>query len=135
MSTQPISCPFCQSENVIKYGKLQNMQRYLCHNCKTQFSTDYCQKYHYGNQQLRHAMELYLEGLTYREIADILKISHMTVYNWIQNYNVAFEYLRPSNPAEKTSISLLRKILAIKENLKTYPFLLIDIETGTSYIT
>ncbi|MCD9582436.1 helix-turn-helix domain-containing protein [Tenacibaculum maritimum] len=39
------------------------------------------------------AFQLYLEGLTYREIERILGISHVTIMNWVKKYNIK----RPKN--------------------------------------
>ena len=33
-----VSCPYCGSRNVIKYGKRKGRQRYLCKMCGKQFT-------------------------------------------------------------------------------------------------
>ena len=38
-----ISCPFCESETVIRYGKRNNLQRYKCKACN-HFFTSECKK-------------------------------------------------------------------------------------------
>jgi len=42
------------------------------------------------------ALQLYLEGLSYREIERILGISHVSIINWVKKYNIkrpySFEY-------------------------------------------
>ena len=34
------------------------------------------------------ALQLYIEGVTYREIERILGISHVSVMNWVKQYNI-----------------------------------------------
>jgi len=33
-----MNCKYCQSENVIKYGKYKGVQRYFCKDCKRKFA-------------------------------------------------------------------------------------------------
>ena len=34
------------------------------------------------------ALQLYIEGISYREIERILGVSHVTVMNWVKKYNI-----------------------------------------------
>jgi len=38
------------------------------------------------NNAKRFALELYLEGLGFRSIGRILKVSHVSIFNWIKQY-------------------------------------------------
>jgi len=44
MST--VTCPSCQSGNVVKYGRIHNgKRRYICYDCHRQFTPDAQKKY------------------------------------------------------------------------------------------
>ena len=134
MTTNNLTCSNCHSSKVIKYGQIQSKQRFYCKNCKKQFLLNTC-KNRMSEMQLRHALQLYLEGCSFREISSILKISHVSIYKQIEKYKNKLKNMRNPITVEKLNTTRLIKILAFKENIKNYPFLLIDMETGLSYKT
>lgn len=85
-------CPSCSSENQIKSGVINGRQRYKCKDCSYYFTVDKIGK-KIDDYYVNKALQLYLEGLTYREIERILGISHVSVLNWVKKYNIK----RPSN--------------------------------------
>jgi transposase-like protein len=79
-----MNCPKCNSEHYIKSGKIALLQRYKCKDCK----------YHYTVLRKstskpvstkRLALDMYLEGMGFRQIGRVLKISYGTVYKWVKN--------------------------------------------------
>lgn len=86
------ACPNCSSENYIKSGIVSNRQRYKCKSCGYFFSVNKLGK-QIDDYYVNKALQLYLEGLTYREIERILGISHVSIMNWVKKYNVK----RPKN--------------------------------------
>lgn len=80
----PKSCPKCQSIEAVKAGIVQNRQRYKCKTCGYHYSVDKIGKRIPDYYQIK-ALQLYIEGLTYREIERILGISHVTVMNWVRS--------------------------------------------------
>lgn len=86
------SCPNCSSESYIKSGIVNNRQRFKCKDCNYYFSVNKLGK-KIDDYYVNKALQLYLEGLTYREIERILGISHVTILNWVKKYNIK----RPSN--------------------------------------
>jgi len=38
MDSHSVNCKYCQSENVIKYGKYKDVRRYFCKDCKRKFA-------------------------------------------------------------------------------------------------
>lgn len=81
------TCPNCTSSSYIKSGIVNQRQRYKCKECNYYFSVNKMGKkidHYYVNK----ALQLYLEGLTYREIERILGISHVTILNWVKKYNI-----------------------------------------------
>lgn len=80
----PKSCPKCQSIKAVKAGIVQNRQRFKCKTCGYHYSVDKVGKRIPDYYQIK-ALQLYIEGLTYREIERILGISHVTVMNWVRS--------------------------------------------------
>jgi transposase-like protein len=78
-------CPKCQSENYVKSGIVKDRQRYNCKQCGYNFTVQKEGKkvdYYYVTK----ALQLYLEGVSYREIERILGVSHVSVMNWVKQY-------------------------------------------------
>lgn len=82
-----LACPKCQSSTIVKSGVINDKQRYLCKKCNYFFTVNKIGK-KIDNYYVTKALQLYLEGLSYREIERILGISHVTISNWIKAFNV-----------------------------------------------
>ncbi len=94
------SCPNCSSESYIKSGIVNNRQRFKCKECNYYFSVNKIGK-KIDDYYVNKALQLYLEGLTYREIERILGISHVTVLNWVKKYNIKRPYNSNYHPTYK----------------------------------
>ena len=57
-------------------------QRYLCKNCWCNYTVG---QRGYSEHIKRKAIQLYLEGNGFRRIERILKVSHVSVINWVKN--------------------------------------------------
>ncbi len=84
MAYEPIACPHCDSESVVKNGKTANQkQNYLCKGCRKQFIRDYTDN---GSDQktkeLIIPMTLNSSGI--RDISRVLKLSPNTVLKTIR---------------------------------------------------
>jgi len=63
------SCKYCQSENVIKYGKYKNTQYYYCKDCKRKFTgIDTIPKMQYPTDQISDVLNMYYEEMSLNEI-------------------------------------------------------------------
>lgn len=80
-------CPRCGSTEVIKSGIIAHRQRYKCKNCNY-FFTVQKQGKQIDNYYVVKALQLYLEGVSYREIERLLGISHVSVINWVKKYKI-----------------------------------------------
>lgn len=80
-------CPNCGSDTYVKSGIVNKRQRYRCKSCGYYFSVNKVGK-KIDNYYVNKALQLYLEGLTYREIERILGISHVSILNWVKKYNI-----------------------------------------------
>jgi transposase-like protein len=79
------TCPKCQKESrQVKAGKTPHgSQRYKCQHCQCRYTPD-PQETGYPEAMRHRALELYLEGINFRRIARLLKVSHTSVMNWIK---------------------------------------------------
>ncbi len=80
-------CPKCQSENRVKSGVINNRQRYRCKDCGYNFTVKKLGK-EIDSYYVIKALQLYIEGVSYREIERILGVSHVSVINWVKKYGV-----------------------------------------------
>ena len=82
-----LTCPKCQSTHIIKSGVINSKQRYLCKKCNYFFTVNKIGK-KIDDYYVTKALQLYLEGLSYREIERIIGVSHVTVSKWVKTFNV-----------------------------------------------
>jgi transposase-like protein len=87
-----VQCPRCQSYEVVKSGIVGGRQRHKCKSCAFFFTVDKLGK-RIDPYYVTKALQLYMEGLSFREIERLLGISHVSVMNWVKQYNIQ----KPSN--------------------------------------
>lgn len=115
--TQPF-CPKCESSQVVKSGIVKDRQRFHCKRCDYYFSVNKIGK-QVDVYYVIKALQLYLEGLSYREIERILGISHVSVMNWVKKYNIK----APDNLAYHPTYKVLKhdeliEFMQAEENTK-----------------
>ena len=86
-------CRKCVSENNVKYGKMNNMQRYKCKDCGFQFTKEVANGR--SEAERNKAVALYLLGLSMRTIAKLFRVNVTTVLYWVRNFAVK-TYEKPS---------------------------------------
>lgn len=101
-----ISCKFCNSLNVTKYGKKNSKQNYICKDCGRCFvdNIDF-ENMKYNPKIIALTLDLYFQGLSLRKISHHLKqfyeldISYKSIHNWIEKY-IGFmnEYVNTIQP-------------------------------------
>lgn len=82
-----LACPKCQGSQITKSGVINSKQRYLCKKCKYFFTVNKIGK-KIDDYYVTKALQLYLEGLSFREIERIIGVSHVTVSNWVKSFNI-----------------------------------------------
>lgn len=98
---ETVVCPKCsQSDAIVKSGIVNNKQRYLCKTCVYHFTVRKIGK-KIDNYYIVKAIQLYLEGLSLREIERVLGVSHSTINNWIKKYNIRKPDLNVYDPSYK----------------------------------
>ena len=80
-------CPRCDAVSVVKSGIINNRQRYRCKRCRYYFTVNKLGK-RIDTYYVVKALQLYLEGISYREIERLLGVSHVSVMNWVRKYKV-----------------------------------------------
>lgn len=93
-------CPNCRSSTYVKSGIINDRQRYKCKDCGYYFTVSKLGK-KIDDYYVNKALQLYLEGLTYREIERILGVSHVSVMNWVKKYNISRPYNENYHPSYK----------------------------------
>lgn len=84
---QAPKCPKCESENFSKAGIVKNRQRFRCKDCGYYFTVSKLGK-EIDSYYVIKALQLHIEGVSYREIERILGVSHVSVMNWVKKYGV-----------------------------------------------
>ncbi|MBT1701902.1 IS1/IS1595 family N-terminal zinc-binding domain-containing protein [Chryseosolibacter indicus] len=84
---QEIVCPKCKHDVLIKSGIVKGRQRFRCKKCDY-FFTVLKEGKNIDPYYVIKALQLYIEGVTLREIERILGVSHVSVLNWVKKYNV-----------------------------------------------
>jgi transposase len=75
-------CPKCMSTERIKSGWAHGMQRWKCKECGYYYTKSTPRGYPLEVKRL--ALRLYLEGLGFRAIERILKVSNVAVLKWVR---------------------------------------------------
>jgi transposase-like protein len=92
-----LACRCCGSDEIVKKAirrtkRCGDIQRYLCRSCGKRFSFNIgFEKMHISPQIITTSMQLYFSGESLRNVQKFvrlqgLRVSHVTVYNWINKY-------------------------------------------------
>ena len=111
-------CPNCSSEKIVKAGIIKQRQRYKCKSCNYYFTVNKLGK-KIDDYYVNKALQLYLEGLTYREIERILGVSHVSIMNWVKKYGIKRPYKGNYHPSYRIlNHDELQKYFSSIENIK-----------------
>ena len=80
-------CPKCNKNAIVKAGLVQNKQRFKCKSCSYHFTGQKSSKA-IDDQKVITCLELYLCGLSYREIEAATSVSHVSVMNWVKKFEI-----------------------------------------------
>lgn len=80
-------CPKCNNNAIVKAGLVQNKQRFKCKSCSYHFTGDKSTKAIHDEKVIT-CLELYLCGLSYREIEAATSVSHVSVMNWVKKFEI-----------------------------------------------
>ncbi len=86
--------------------------RYKCKDCNYNYTKGRNSK---DRSIKRFALELYLEGLGFRSIGRILKVSHVSIFNWIKQYGQNLDLLQNSHEICVTEIDEMHSYIGSKK--------------------
>ncbi|OFY94038.1 MAG: hypothetical protein A3K10_06425 [Bacteroidetes bacterium RIFCSPLOWO2_12_FULL_31_6] len=130
-----MNCPACESNNWVKNGKVNNKQRYKCKSCKAQFLSYDPSSVNFLMMKHRHAIILYLQGMSFREIGKLIGINHTSIFTWIKIFESKLKEIKITHKPEIIQASDLIEMLIEKINEgKTSRFLLINLEIDNHFI-
>jgi len=102
-----MKCKKCSSNKRIKFGKPEGVQRYEYKNCG--YSTEK------PPEMKQAAINLYLEGLGFRAIGRLLKISHGTVYQWVKKLGESVELSKAESPVAVVELDEIHSYVGRKK--------------------
>ena len=92
--TIKIDCPDCHSTHVVKMGKQNGQQRYLCRGCSNAFRANGMPEGRQASaEQMGMAVRMFYSGMSYKQIAEAMsdafnipEPSKSTLYDWVVDY-------------------------------------------------
>jgi len=126
-----MKCRRCGSVKSVKNGQHHGRQRYKCKECEYQFTQEQAKGKDVETKCL--SIILYVNGLSFRSIAKIVKVSHKAVYDWVKAFGIeTYEKPKPSGAvvveldemwhflnAKKTNTGFGKHIVALQVNSST----------------
>ena len=94
VTTVKIHCPDCASSHIVKIGRQNKQQRYLCRGCAKKFRANGMPTgRRVPAEQLGMAVRMFYSGMSYKQIAesmadafDIPEPSKSSIYDWVMDY-------------------------------------------------
>ena len=129
-----MDCPKCKSQKYYKDGVVKNRQRYLCRSCGMRYTVEKKSDVKSAETK-RLALEMYLEGLGFRAIGRVLKISYGTVYNWIKEWGSKVSLPKNESTTSIVELDEMHTYVGSKKTTVGYGLLLIDLQNGTSLLS
>lgn len=126
-----MNCPKCQSSDYCKDGIIKGRQRYLCKNCRYRYTVEKKSDVK-SSETKRLALEMYLEGLGFRSIGRILKISYGTVYQWVKKWGSEVSLPQSDQPIAVVELDEMHTYVGSKKTTVGFGLLLIDLQDGSS---
>jgi len=127
-----MNCSKCNSNNKVKNGIVNGLQRYKCKECGYNYTVKK-RSGEYSKETKRKALQLYLEGLGFRSIGRILGVSNVSVLNWIKNYGEKVKELQSNNsPIEYAELDEMHTYIGNKKTIVGFGLLLIDLGKDSS---
>lgn len=97
-----IKCPYCQSERrQVKAGfNSCGTQLYRCQVCKRRYSP-HPKDPGYPQEVRQMAIELYMDGHSFRSVGRLLEVNYQTVINWVDDFISSFPDLFRSRKVQQ----------------------------------
>ena len=129
-----MKCPKCCSELYCKAGIVKCRQRFKCKRCNYHYTV--AQKSDVKSSETKRlAFEMYLEGLGFRAIGCILKVSYVTVFQWVKKWGENLELPKRNEAIAVVELDEMHTYVSQKKTTDGYELLLIDMEKGLSLLS
>jgi transposase-like protein len=121
------TCPKCQATETVKSGIVKERQRYQCKKCGYSFTVMKEGK-SIDPYYVIKALQLYIEGVSLREIERLLGVSHVSVMNWVKKYKIQ----APENMQYRPTYKVLKhnelvEYMTNRDNLKDSGMILTEL--------
>lgn len=114
----PLRCPKCSSTEAVRNGIVNQRQRFRCRQCQYNFTVDKVGK-GISTYYVIKALQLYIEGVSFREIERLLGISHVSVMNWVKKYQIKVPEKNTYHPTYKIlNHKELAEFISNRENME-----------------
>jgi len=124
-----LACPKCSHSVATKSGIVNHRQRWKCKACGYHYTVA---SRGFPKEVKRQALELYLEGLGFRSIGRILKVSHVSVYNWIRTFGEKLNEIKSDKKVKVVEIDEMHSYIGQKKTIVGSGLLLIEIGGSSS---
>ena len=106
--------PCCSSKNYIKSSFVKKKQAYKCKLCYYRY-TVVLKSTAKADSLNRPALAFYLEGLVFRSIGRLLKVSHISVYYWIKTFGESTAEIKSNQSIEVVVLDELHTYIGDKK--------------------
>jgi hypothetical protein len=125
---QSVTCKFCSSPDIVKYGTFHGMQRYFCKSCRRKFAdNDALPKMKTPIWIISLSLNCYYNGMSLAAVQREINQRHgayyaqSSIYNWIMRFSG--EAVRRASGAFSTSFRGLVVFLSHAGNFRYAPAL------------
>ena len=125
-----MECSNCKSSRNVKYGHIHGLQRYKCKDCGRSFTVE-LKSTAKPESVKRQALQMYLEGLGFSSIGRILRVSHVSVLNWIRKYGREIDSIRNEKPVRVMELDELHTYIGHKKTIDGFGLALIEMRKST----
>lgn len=125
--SQEVKCPKCGSFQHVKSGIISGRQRYRCKNCSYYYSVHKLGK-KIDDYYITKALQLYLEGISAREIERLIGVSHVSVHNWVKKLGIQRISSNTHHPTYKVfNHSELAEYMSDRANLEGFGAIITEV--------
>jgi transposase-like protein len=129
-----MDCPRCKHTEHCKAGFAKGRQRYKCKQCNYRYTVE--KKSDVKSLEVRRlALEMYLEGLGFRAIGRVLRISFGTVYQWVKKWGQQTDFPVRSEGLSVVELDEMHSYVGQKKTIVGHGLLLIDLQNGSSLLS
>lgn len=122
-----IKCPKCSSFKYVKSGIISGRQRFRCKDCKYYYTVNKIGK-KIDDYYITKALQLYMEGISAREIERLIGISHVSVHNWVKKLGIKRISNDSHHPTYKVFNHIeLAEFIAKRENLEGFGAIITEV--------